>query len=200
MVKTRIRNYKRVFTWFVSRRPQTPAEASLEASLKIQRPHGAGRPCYEADDSACRGEWRRETGSPRKGARLMLVREREIGELPSPICPCLAERSGGDLMFSEQRFAGYANCELSRNHGDLVGSNRAKSGKTSQSSVKTCLRPVDQELPESVLTRHLSHGEDPTARDVDLVNSQQSIPPCGEDLVWSGFIGEFKGFAHTSCV
>jgi hypothetical protein len=29
----------------------------------------------------------------------MLVREREIGELPSPICPCLAERSGGDLMF-----------------------------------------------------------------------------------------------------
>jgi hypothetical protein len=35
MVKTRIRNHKRVFTWFASRRPQTPAEASLEASLKI---------------------------------------------------------------------------------------------------------------------------------------------------------------------
>jgi len=27
---------------------QTPAEASSEASLKIQRPQGTGRPCYEA--------------------------------------------------------------------------------------------------------------------------------------------------------
>jgi len=26
----------------------------------IQRPQGAGRPCYEAEKSACRGEWRRE--------------------------------------------------------------------------------------------------------------------------------------------
>src|SRR5665213_3162289 len=101
MVKTRIRSHKRVFTWFASRRPQTPAEASLEASLEIQRPQGAGRPCYEADNSACRGEWRRETGSPRKGARLMPVRERESGELPSPICPCSTARLGRDLLFSQ---------------------------------------------------------------------------------------------------
>ena len=31
----------------------------------------------------------------------MSVREREIGELPSPICPCLTERSGRDLLFSQ---------------------------------------------------------------------------------------------------
>jgi hypothetical protein len=49
MVKTRSNNHKRVFSWFVSRRPQTPAEASLEASLEILRPQGAGRPCYEAE-------------------------------------------------------------------------------------------------------------------------------------------------------
>jgi hypothetical protein len=29
----------------------------------------------------------------------MLAWEREIGELPSPICPRLTERSGGDLLF-----------------------------------------------------------------------------------------------------
>jgi hypothetical protein len=29
----------------------------------IQRPQGAGRPCHEADNSACRGEWRRGAGS-----------------------------------------------------------------------------------------------------------------------------------------
>ena len=31
----------------------------------------------------------------------MSVRERESGRLPSPICPCLTERSGRDLLFSE---------------------------------------------------------------------------------------------------
>jgi hypothetical protein len=30
----------------------------------------------------------------------MPVRERELGELPSPICPCLTARSGRDLLFS----------------------------------------------------------------------------------------------------
>ncbi len=33
-------------------------------------------------------------------ARLMPVREREHGELPSPICPCLTARLGRDLLFS----------------------------------------------------------------------------------------------------
>jgi hypothetical protein len=50
---------------------QPPAEAGLEASPEIQQPQGAERPCYEAVNSACRGEWRRGTGSqmaPNAGA------------------------------------------------------------------------------------------------------------------------------------
>jgi len=40
------------------RRPvaQPPAQASWKASLEIQSPRDAGRPCYEAENSACRGE------------------------------------------------------------------------------------------------------------------------------------------------
>src|SRR5581483_12461908 len=37
---------------------------------------------------------------PPRGARLMSVRERESGELPSPICPGLTERLNRDLLFS----------------------------------------------------------------------------------------------------
>src|SRR5439155_20133984 len=36
---------------------------------------------------------------PPKGVRPMSAREREPGELPSPICPCLIARSGRDLFF-----------------------------------------------------------------------------------------------------
>ena len=36
---------------------------------------------------------------PLKRVRQMLVREREPGELPSPICPGLTARSGRDLLF-----------------------------------------------------------------------------------------------------
>src|ERR1700722_7671026 len=105
MVKTRIHNHKRVFTWFASRRPQTPAEASLEASLEIQRPQGAGRPCYEADNSACRGEWRREAGSPAR-ARLMSAWERESGELPAPNLPPSGRKAGrGLFVFLEGVFS-----------------------------------------------------------------------------------------------
>jgi len=43
MVKTRIRNHKRVFTRFAVRRPQTPAEASLEASLNNSADGGHGK-------------------------------------------------------------------------------------------------------------------------------------------------------------
>jgi len=35
---------------------QPPAQASWKASLEIQSSQDAGRPCYEAEDSACRGE------------------------------------------------------------------------------------------------------------------------------------------------
>src|SRR5579884_829587 len=82
MVKTRSRSHKRVFTWFASRRPQTPAEASLEASLKIQRPQGAGRPCYEAERTPLAVE--NGVGKLAANARQMPAWERELGELPPP--------------------------------------------------------------------------------------------------------------------
>ena len=95
----------RVFTRFASRRPQTPAQASLEASLDDSAPQGAGRPCYEAGNSACRGEWRREAGSPAR-ARLMSARERESGELPVPNLPPFGRKAGRGLFGVHGR-AGY---------------------------------------------------------------------------------------------
>jgi len=38
---------------------------------------------------------------PLKSVRQMLARERELGELPSPICPGLTARLGRDLLFLE---------------------------------------------------------------------------------------------------
>src|ERR1019366_4663273 len=47
--------------------------------------------------------WRMASGNrqPLKRARLMPVREREHGELPSPICPGLTARLDRDLLFSK---------------------------------------------------------------------------------------------------
>jgi len=96
-VEMRNRGHKRVFTRFASRRPQTPAQASQEASLDDSAPQVAERPCYEAGNSAGRGEWRREAGSPVR-ARLMSAWERESGELPAPICLRPVARLGGGLL------------------------------------------------------------------------------------------------------
>jgi len=96
MVKTRIRSHKRVFTWFASRRPQTPAEASLEASLEIQRPQGAGRPCYEAEGTPLAVE--NGVGKLAANARRMPARERERGELPTPNLS-LSDRKVGQGLF-----------------------------------------------------------------------------------------------------
>ena len=50
--------------------PGSRAGVRKRQQIRAKRPHsiipppqGAERPCYEAGDSACRGEWRRETGS-----------------------------------------------------------------------------------------------------------------------------------------
>jgi len=49
-------SYRRVWTWFAGRwRNHQPKQAEKPHS-KIQRPQGTGRPCYEAGNSACRGE------------------------------------------------------------------------------------------------------------------------------------------------
>src|SRR5579884_1991801 len=101
MVKTRSRSHKRVFTWFASRRPQTPAEASLEASLKIQRPQGAGRPCYEAERTPLAVE--NGVGKLAANARQMPAWERELANSHPPICPCLTARLGRDLLFLGMR-------------------------------------------------------------------------------------------------
>jgi hypothetical protein len=44
----------------------TTSPSELKSLTQNPRPKGVGRPCYEAENSACRGEWRRETGSPRR--------------------------------------------------------------------------------------------------------------------------------------
>ena len=44
----------------------TTSLSELKSLTQNPRPKGVGRPCYEAENSACRGEWRRESGSPRR--------------------------------------------------------------------------------------------------------------------------------------
>jgi len=82
MAKTRSKSSQACL--YLVRKPalQTPAEASWEASLKIQsRSVGTGRPCYEA---AIPLAAENSVGKPAAKARLMPARERERGELPTP--------------------------------------------------------------------------------------------------------------------
>src|SRR5438477_11783345 len=95
MVKTRSKNHKRVFTRFACWRLQTSVEASLEASLKILPPQGAGRPCYEAESIPLAVE--NSVGKPAANARPMSARERERGELPSPIWSPFGRKTGRGL-------------------------------------------------------------------------------------------------------
>jgi len=56
VVKTRSQSYRRVLTWFASRwRNHQPKRAEKPHS-KFSPGNGVERPCYEAEDSACRGE------------------------------------------------------------------------------------------------------------------------------------------------
>jgi len=63
VVKTRTKIRRRVLTWFAGRWRNHPPKRAEKPHSKSAAPKGAGRPCYEADNSACRGEWRRETSS-----------------------------------------------------------------------------------------------------------------------------------------
>jgi len=97
-VKTRKRNYRCVLTWFASRwRNHQPKRA--------EKPHSkvnAARrwPALLRGRNELRLPWRIASGSwqPSKDERLMSARERELGELPSPICPCLTARLGRDFL------------------------------------------------------------------------------------------------------
>jgi hypothetical protein len=44
----------------------TTSLSELKSLTQNPRLKGVGRPCYEAENSACRGEWRRESGSPQR--------------------------------------------------------------------------------------------------------------------------------------
>ena len=127
-------DHKRVLTWFVSRRPQTPAEASLEASLEIQCPQGAERPCYEADNSACRGEWRREAGSQ---CAPNVSTGKRAWRTPIPqFAPVLPQGGAGTFCFPS------------------ISSVQQETVRTS-SSVEPCSRPVNlDDFLADPLNRH----------------------------------------------
>ena len=50
---------------------------------------GVGRPCYEAENSACRGEWRREAGSPASVGAPNVGTGKRVWRAPiPPFCMC----------------------------------------------------------------------------------------------------------------
>ena len=86
------------------RRPvaQPSAQASLKASLKIQ-----GRKALDGPATRPKTPLAVENGVGKPAApkgRPMPVRERELGALPAPICPCPTERLDRDLLFCERTF------------------------------------------------------------------------------------------------
>ena len=50
------RSHKRVFAWFAGRWRNHQSKRAEKPHSIIQSPRGAERPCYEAVNSACRGE------------------------------------------------------------------------------------------------------------------------------------------------
>jgi hypothetical protein len=91
-------NRRRVLTWFAGRwRNHQPKRAEKPHSKSAHRKMSDGPATRPITPLAV------ENGVGKPAApnrvRLMPVRERESGELPSPICPCLTERSGRDLLF-----------------------------------------------------------------------------------------------------
>jgi len=104
-VKTRKRNYRCVLTWFASRwRNHQPKRAEKPHS----KVNAARRWPALLRGRRLRLPWRIASGSwqPPRGERLMSARERELGELPSPICPCLTARLGRDFLFPLHAWSG----------------------------------------------------------------------------------------------
>ena len=94
----KIRSHRRVFTWFASRWRNHQLK-------RAEKPHSkfSGRKALDGPATRPKTPLAVENGvgklaAPARG-RLMPARERESGELPSPICPCSTERSGRDLLF-----------------------------------------------------------------------------------------------------
>lgn len=99
-VKTRNGIRRRVLTWFASRwRNHQPKRAEKPHS-KFNFARG-----WTALPRGRRFRLPRKmasgSGQPPRGERQMSARERETGELPPPICPCLAARPDRDSSFPE---------------------------------------------------------------------------------------------------
>jgi len=98
VVKTRKRNRRRVLTWFASRWA-TISRSELKSLTRNSTLQEVGRPCHEAGDSVCRGEWRREAGSHRKVSAKCRRGKESLANSHPPICPCATARLGRDILF-----------------------------------------------------------------------------------------------------
>ena len=67
----------------------------------IQVPKGLGRPCYEADNSASHGEWRRGATDLHCGCP-MVASGKSVWRTPTPQFVPAGLRSGRDLLFSRR--------------------------------------------------------------------------------------------------
>ncbi len=65
----------------------SPSELKSLTQNSVVRNAGAERPCYEAEDSACRGEWRREAGSPREGGAQCQPGKERVANSHPPFVP-----------------------------------------------------------------------------------------------------------------
>ena len=79
--------------------PQTPAEASQEASLKIQPPQGAERPCYEAATPLAVENGVGKLAAPRGCAQCQRGKESMANSQP-PICLRSVARLDGGFLFA----------------------------------------------------------------------------------------------------
>ena len=99
VVKTRKRNCRRVLTWFASRWRNHQSKRAEKPHSIIQRPQGTGRPCYEAENSACRGEWRREAGSPASVGAPNVGTGKRVWRAPIPNLSLFDRKVGQGLIF-----------------------------------------------------------------------------------------------------
>ena len=137
----------------VAVRKRQPKRAKRPHST-IQRPQGAGRPCYEAGNSACRGEWRREAGSPAR-VRLMSAWERESGELPAPNLPPSSRKTGRGLFV-------------------LLKPHREERGRASPQIFNLNSKPAPLPLRAFALIRRIPHNRRVKCRALPLRRYRQS--------------------------
>jgi hypothetical protein len=129
VVKTRNRNHGRVLTWFASRWPTT-SPSELKSLTRNSVAQAAGRPCYEAEDSACRGQ---KLSAKAKGSeqpawdRKVLSRKEQRGTCRRP-----AHTSCG----AGSTLGGIPKDRVSARKGDQRGKARGGSGEAFAGSIR----------------------------------------------------------------